>query len=1265
MGTYELKREEGNESRVSNSATPYQRFTDDERQSCRLDWAKSSYARWIQLPLYSWLTPLLSLGNKSTLVDTDLPDLSPHDQCAFSLDKANQFSSNWPGTWQLFRGVFLKSFRLSIFLVLPLVIAQMAQPMLIRQIVLYLKDSSKSPVYLGYLYAVALCISAILQAVTHQHIYFLNARIGMRVRTTLSSALYKHLLTVNTATLHETTAAQVINLVANDAGKFEEMSLFLHALLLAPLEVCIAFGLIWWHIGVPTLFGYAVLILMAPLQFFLSRQFGRYRRLTLACVDKRIQTINELVSGCQIIKMYNWEKAMERQVRKTRQRELSNIYRASCLRALNVALSFSTLPLVSLAVFGGGWLMGHQLLPENIFATLAFFAMIRVPLTVTMPQVIEKFSEARVSARRIDRFMNLDVLSSSREISEDKNLDYVVWMEDASFSWKKSPSLHSLNLKISKGHLVGVKGNVGAGKSTLLAAILGEIPLISGRLRLSVHSISYASQSAWIFADTIRANILFGRPMCEDRYLNVIKACCLDTDLRSFGEVGDLLMIGDRGVNLSGGQKARVSLARALYADADLYLLDDPLAAVDPSVAESIYEQCIGPRSLLSNKTRILVTHQTQFLTEVDQSIHLKEGRIDEVSIEEHSTPAQQNTTAPTKDKKPKWTLDKVTQDEHSIVTNEATGDGAIQWHIWLKLFTSPPLRYFGLFLIVILMLGNEAIFDFNNRWLAQWSGKEKDEQRSSIYAKVYLAGTLSTFILALIRVGTIYYIMLHGSTYFHNRMLKGILYTSLRFFESNPSGRILNRASKDQQALDESLPTALIDTMQYLLATLGSIVIIGMTNPWVLLILIPLVPSVVWLRRFYLRSSRQVKRLESVTRSPVYNWFASSLDGLPNIRTFNRQKDFLNMFIERVDANTRAYFIFISTSRWFGLRLDLMASSLTLLTAVLAVALRQQIDPATAALSINYCINLTGMFQWAMRQSAEAENQMTSAERIYEYSQLEPENRPYSRTTDNFIQPAKDWPSQGVIEFKNYTFRYRPDLETVLKQINLRIESQEKIGVIGRTGLISNRCTLKILFVDLGAGKSSLLQALFRLVDSKSIEGTIFIDDVDISRLSLDDLRSRLSVIPQVPILFSGTLRYNIDPFEQYSDEQCLAALEAVQLKQLITNHPGGLRMLVAESGTNLSVGERQLICVARAILRKSRILLIDEATANVDDTTDQMIQSVIADKFHDRTILTIAHRLDTVANSDRILMLQQGEVAYFGVSDDCQKLFRSTSFT
>jgi ATP-binding cassette subfamily C (CFTR/MRP) protein 4 len=1024
-----------------------------------LDWAQSSWKRWIQVLLFWWLTPILSLGNQRTISDNDFSDSSVNDKCSVLLDRADYSKSKWPGTWHVMKQAFWKDF-LILLMVVPYVAARISQPLLVREIILFIQGRSRLPTYAGYLCAIALGIIAALQAMLHQQIHFRCERLGMRIRNFLSSSIYKHLLMINTVALHKTTAAQAINLVANDASKFQEFLCDMSWLLVAPLEASVAFGLIWWNIGLPTLFGYAVLILLVPVQLMFGKLFNRYRTVTMACVDKRVQAISELVNGCQIIKMYNWEKAMEHRIREIRRRELSSIFKASRLRAFNLGLSFASLGLISLATFGGSWLMDQSLQPENIFATLGFFATVRTSVTTALPHLIEKFSEARASVRRIDQFMQLEVLVNKREKVQNTNGEYAIIMENASFSWKDSLCLFNLNLKMKYGTFIGVKGTVGAGKSSLLAAILGEMNLVSGKLQLCIDSISYAPQLSWIFADTIRANILLGKPMNEERYQNVIKACCLDIDLQNFGEVSDLLMVGDKGVNLSGGQKARISLARALYADADLYLIDDPLAAVDPKVAKKIFDQCIGPRSLLREKTRILITHQIHFLVEADQTILLTDGHIDELHIEQ-TAPTEQpkiitEVDSSVNDDETEWTLNAATTDINSIVKSETTIDGSVKWSVWFELFTAPPLRWFGFLLLIIVMLAAEALYDFTNRWLALWSAKSMEEQRSSYYAYVYLGVTLGTVAVGILRSGYIYYIVLCGSTYFHNRMLKGILYVSLRFFESNPSGRILNRASKDQQVLDELLPFTMIDSMQYLLITLGSITIIGITNSWVLLILIPIGPTLVWFRRFYVRSSRQLKRLESVTRSPIYALFSSSLDGLTSIHAFEVRADFVNMFMERIDTNSRPYFILVAAGSWFGLRLDLMTSSLTLVASVLAVALRHQVDPAAAALSMIYSINLTDTFQWGTRQSAEAENFMTSAERIHEYGQLAPESHRNTNESEVLIQPPDDWPSRGIIEFKNYSFRYRSELDPVLKNLNLRIESKEKIGVIGRTGMIT-----------------------------------------------------------------------------------------------------------------------------------------------------------------------------------------------------------------
>ncbi|CAF1191662.1 unnamed protein product [Rotaria sp. Silwood1] len=1050
----------------------------------------------------------------------------------------------------------------------------------------------------------------------------------------------------------KTTTGQMINLISNDVSKFEELSINVHHMWAAPLEAIIVFGLIWNEIGIPTLFGYGVLILLVPLQLFFSKKFAAFRKETIQWTDKRVKVINEILVGCQIVKMYRWEEALEDLVYNTRKNELISIQKASRLRAINTGMYFSSISLISLATFGGSWLMGQTLSPATIFTILSLFGMVRYPLTANLPYAIEKLSESTIASNRINQFMNLSKQTRTKTFQEKSASDHdripgTIIMDRASFTWGSTQTVEliDIDLNVNSGSLVGIIGTIGSCKSSLLAAILGEMSLVQGSSKI-YGKTAYVSQTPWIFAGTIRENILFGKSFDKEKYERMLKSCQLNSDLRSFS-AGDLTVIGEKGVNLSGGQKARITLARALYTEADIYLFDDPLAAVDLTVARKIFNRCISNEGILNNKTRLLVTHQIQFLSEFDHCILLHDGKIEKQGLYndlltidkiKESYENQQYHTDETRDIKKRHdsTISYYDStnlpediDENSIVQEEISIGGTVSIDVWLKLFTS-GYGWIGLLLLFFIMLVGEAVYDATNKWLSLWSSKIDIDQRKNHYPYVYLGLVIGTWTIGLVRADYFFHLILRGASALHNSMLKGVLYSSLRFYESNPVGRVLNRFSKDQQVVDELLPATFFDTIQILLMVLGSIVIIGMTNPWILLILIPIIPIFLWLRRYYLKTSRAVKRLDSVTRSPIYALFSSSLSGLMTIRAFNMENDFVNLFIDKVNANTRAFFIFMCSSRWFGFRLDLMTCCLTLLTAVLCVALRKSMDPSSVALGLSYCISLTTLFQWGVRQSAETENYMTSAERIDEYSHIPSESGFYKEESE----PPVNWPFEGRIQFENYKLRYRPELEPVLKGINLEILPRNKIGIIGRTG----------------AGKSSIFQALFRLTDKSTIDGKIFIDRIDISKISLNNLRSILNIIPQSPILFSNTLRYNLDPFRHYTDEQLWDTLEAVQLKTKIDNLKDKLNTQIAEYGSNFSVGECQLICVARAILKQSKILLIDEATAHVDTKTDQLIQQILREKFIDQTILTIAHRLNTVMNSDKIVIMNDGIIAQYG---------------
>ncbi|CAF3739291.1 unnamed protein product [Rotaria sp. Silwood1] len=986
----------------------------------------------------------------------------------------------------------------------------------------------------------------------------------------------------------------------------------------------------------------------------LGQQFSRYREKIVTYTNQRIHAFEEFINGCQTIKIYNWEKYIETRVIRIRELELAAIRRTSFLRAINVAVFFAAMPLIGFSTYVGAWFTGRQLKVIDIFITLGFYSQIRDPIMYALPLAIEKFIDLRLAWQRIDRLIQLMIKEGDRTL-HTFDIDHyqqkgAITMWNASFSWNgHDDCLSSLNIDIKPGTFVGITGVVGSGKSSLFAAILGEIIQTNGKINVNNSSFSYAAQFPWIFSDTLRANILFEKPYDEQRYRSVIQACCLDIDLIMLGPCGDLTIIGEKGMNLSGGQKARVSLARALYADADIYLLDDPLASLDRIVAKRIYDRCIGPNSLLRNKTRLLITHQTHFLTDTHQTIilvhgHIKaQGRFDELEIEhEKFYENQSKVDGETVISPAMLDIWQSSTASESIIVSEASNSHNVSCSLWYSLFIAPPLRSFGLCFMIILLVIGEILYDGTYLWLIRSSQQSENKRFDRSIGIRYFVLTMAISIVAVGRSSFFFYQLLNGSNHFHNRMLSGLLHTSMRFFESNPSGRILNRVSKDQQVVDEILPATLFDAIQVLIMTIGSVILIIVINPWMILVFIFLGPGFWLLYRYYLRSSQQLQRMESVTRSPIFGLFVSSLNGLATIRAFKAQNAAIRSFMTVVDANARPYLYMAGATRWFCCRIDLMTTLLTLFVGVFVVVLRNKANPELLILSLLYTININNWFQFGMRRLTEAQNLMTSAERIDEYARLSQEED--NGGSKRLIRTPTDWPNRGAIEFRNYSLRYRSNLEPALRNINLAIKPCERIGIMGRTG----------------AGKSSLFQSLLRLVDRSTIDGNILIDDIDISRITLNHLRSHISVIPQQFVLFAGTLRSNIDPLDAYSDEQCWTALEAVQLKSMASHHPAGLLMPVAESGSNLSIGQCQLICVCRAILKSSKILLIDEATANVDNDTDQMLQSIIAEITKNRTVLTIAHRLNTVIGSDRLLAVDNGMIVDFDVPNKVLKCFQ-----
>uniref|UniRef100_A0A4W6CXJ6 ATP-binding cassette, sub-family C (CFTR/MRP), member 4 n=1 Tax=Lates calcarifer TaxID=8187 RepID=A0A4W6CXJ6_LATCA len=907
-------------------------------------------------------------------------------------------------------------------------------------------------------------------------------------------------------------------------------------------------------------------------------------------------------------------------------------------RGLNMASFFASSKIIVFITFTVYALLGNTITASSVFVTVSLYGTIKLTVTLFFPLAVEKLSETVVSIQRIKDFLLLEEVERKNSVLplEERNHNSII-IQDLTCYWDKSldaPSLEKVSVTVKSQQLLTVIGPVGAGKSSLLSAILGELPCDTGTMKVK-GQLTYASQQPWVFPGTIRSNILFGRELNLQRYERVIRACALKKDLELL-PYGDLTLIGDRGATLSGGQKARLNLARAVYQEADIYLLDDPLSAVDAEVGKHLFEQCIC--GLLRNKCRILVTHQLQHLKAADQIVVLKEGHImvqgtysqlcssgldvvsllssseeqerlsqsadpDKLSLvsqrtkRSHSSHCSQSSLLP-----PESNLtDQLPAETVCTMAEETRVEGDISGHVYLKYFTAGcnPV------VLVVIVLLSVIAENISEKLLFLFSGL-----------------TAVAVVFGYARSLVIFHGLVRSAQTLHNSMFSAVLRAPVHFFDVNPIGRILNRFSKDISQIDSMLPITFVDFYQLFLQNVGVVAVAASVIPLILIPVIPLLFIFLYLRRFYLCTSRDVKRLESTTRSPVFSHLSSSLQGLWTIRAFRAEERLKEAFDAHQDLHSGAWFLFLMTSRWFALRLDSICSIFITLTTFGCVLLRDGLEAGEVGLVLTYAVTLVGNFQWTVRQSAEVENMMTSVERVVEYTELKSE-APWETQK----RPPSDWPSRGMVTFNGVNFSYSRDAPLVLRDINATFQPNEKVGIVGRTG----------------AGKSSLVSALFRLAEP---QGKIYIDGVLTSEIGLHDLRQKMSIIPQDPVLFTDTVRKNLDPFNQHTDDNLWKALEEVQLKSVVEELPGKLETVLAESGSNFSVGQRQLVCLARAILRKNRILIIDEATANVDPRTDELIQKTIRDKFRECTVLTIAHRLNTIIDSDRILVLDSGAI-------------------
>uniref|UniRef100_A0A8C0HFU4 Multidrug resistance-associated protein 1 n=1 Tax=Chelonoidis abingdonii TaxID=106734 RepID=A0A8C0HFU4_CHEAB len=1117
-------------------------------------------------------------------------------------------------------------------------------PEILKLLINFVNDKD-APNWQGYLYTGLLFACACLQTlILHQyfHICFVT---GMRLKTAVIGAVYRKALVITNSARKTSTVGEIVNLMSVDAQRFMDLTTYINMIWSAPLQVILALYLLWQNLGPSVLAGVAVMILLVPVNAVMAMKTKTYQVAHMKSKDNRIKLMNEILNGIKVLKLYAWELAFKEKVLGIRQEELKVLKKS-------VALStFAVYVLVD---------KNNVLDAQKAFVSLALFNILRFPLNI-LPMVISSMVQASVSLERLRLFLSHEELDPDMGIWCFSVFDTVIKCSPlfvcAIVSSKAELGViyFSINFTVPEGSLIAIVGQVGCGKSSLLSALLGEMDKREGYVAVK-GSVAYVPQQAWIQNAALKDNIIFGREMKESQYKRVIEACALLPDIEILPS-GDRTEIGEKGVNLSGGQKQRVSLARAVYCNTDVYLFDDPLSAVDAHVGKHIFDKVIGPKGILKNKTRILVTHGVSYLPLMDRIIVMTDGKISEMGsyqellkqdgafaeflrtyanadqdVENGGKQLSNSSTYSGETRKSlnqtsTTELQKAPAEKNAWKLTEAdtAKTGRVKAIVYWEYMKSIGLLIS--FLSIFLFMCNHIAALASNYWLSLWTDdpvingtQQHTHVRLGVYGALGMSQGIAVFGYSMaVSIGGIF-----ASRHLHIDLLHNVLRSPMSFFERTPSGNLVNRFSKEIDTIDSVIPQIIKMFMGSLFNVIGACIIILLATPIAAIVIPPLGLVYFFVQRFYVATSRQLKRLESVSRSPVYSHFNETLLGVSVIRAFEEQTRFKLQSDLKVDENQKAYFPSIVANRWLAVRLECVGNCIVLFAALFAVIARHSLSPGLVGLSVSYSLQVTTYLNWLVRMTSELETNIVAVERVQEYSEMEKEAPWCIEQT----APPNSWPHEGQVEFRGYGLRYREDLDLVLKNINVTIKGGEKVGIVGRTG----------------AGKSSLTLGLFRI--NESAEGEIIIDGVNVAKIGLHDLRFKITIIPQDPVLFSGSLRMNLDPFDKYSDEEIWTSLELAHLKNFVSSLPDKLNHECSEGGENLSVGQRQLVCLARALLRKSKILVLDEATAAVDLETDDLIQSTIRTQFEDCTVLTIAHRLNTIMDYERVIVLDKGEI-------------------
>lgn len=1264
----------------------------DEEAGC-LKVTPYSDAGLFSLATLSWLNPLLSIGAKRPLELKDIPLLAPKDRAKTNYKALN---SNWEKlkaenpskqpslAWAILKSFWKEAACNAVFAGLNTLVSYVG-PYMISYFVDYLGGKETFP-HEGYVLAGIFFAAKLIETITTRQWYLGVDILGMHVRSALTAMVYRKGLTLSSLAKQSHTSGEIVNYMAVDVQRVGDYSWYLHDIWMLPLQIILALAILYKNVGIASVATLIATIISIVVTIPLARIQEEYQDRLMAAKDERMRKTSECLRNMRILKLQAWEDRYRLRLEEMRNLEFKWLRKALYSQAFITFIFWSSPIFVAAVTFATSIFLGSNLTAGSVLSALATFRILQEPLR-NFPDLVSMMAQTKVSLDRISGFLQDEELQEDATIVLPRGMSNVaIEIKDGEFCWDPSslrPTLSGLQMKVERGMRVAVCGMVGAGKSSFLSCILGEIPKISGEVRIC-GSAAYVSQSAWIQSGNIEENILFGCPMDKVKYKNVIHACSLKKDLELFSH-GDQTIIGDRGINLSGGQKQRVQLARALYQDADIYLLDDPFSAVDAQTGSELFREYI--LTALADKTVIFVTHQVEFLPAADLILVLKEGGIiqagkyDEllqagtdfnalVSAHHEAIEAMDMLNPSSDDSDENLLLDgsdvrnpkcdasgngismlvKEVQDGGSgsdqkaikekkkgkrsrkkqLVQEEERVRGRVSMKVYLSYMVA---AYKGLLIPLIIVA--QALFQFlqiaSNWWMAWASPQTEGDDAKvtpTVLLVVFIALAFGSSWFIFVRAVLVATFGLAAAQKLFLNMLRSVFRAPMSFFDSTPAGRILNRVSIDQSVVDLDIPFRLGGFASTTIQLIGIVGVMTKVTWQVLLLVVPMAIACLWMQKYYMASSRELVRIVSIQKSPIIHLFGESIAGAATIRGFGQEKRFMKRNLYLLDCFARPFFCSLAAIEWLCLRMELLSTFVFAFCMLLLVSFPHgAIDPSMAGLAVTYGLNLNARLSRWILSFCKLENKIISIERIYQYSQIPGEAPPL---IDDSCPPFS-WPENGSIELIDLKVRYGENLPMVLHGITCAFPGGKKIGIVGRTG----------------SGKSTLIQALFRLIEPAS--GRIIIDNIDISKIGLHDLRSRLSIIPQDPTLFEGTIRGNLDPLEEHSDPEIWEALDKAQLGDVVREKDQKLDTPVLDNGDNWSVGQRQLVSLGRALLKQARILVLDEATASVDTATDNLIQKIIRTEFKDCTVCTIAHRIPTVIDSDLVLVLSDGRVAEF----------------